>query len=508
MYSILSNNGYGILKSSLTEKDLEHLKKDLTMVPRVNFDAGTAKNKNSNSTEDLTFQLYSENDKRIYIPRYYGLQKYGAPSLCKLTGGADININFIGSLREAQQEPISNFLKAANDPLKMGGIISVPCGFGKTIMSLYIACSLKKKTIFISHKDFLNQQFLDTIKQFAPDAKVGIIKQKKVDVVGKDFVIASLQSLAMRDYDASIFDDIGFVIIDEVHHTGAQVFCKAFRNLNNPVILGLSATLNRKDGMRKVFEYYIGKSVYTMKNKEFCDVNVQVHKYFETHVDYSTVKLMWNGKENGAGMINNVCTFKPRTEFIISLLMDILRKEPERRVLILSERRNQLKDIESYIIENKIAEAGGVPGYGFYVGGMKQTDLAITAEKQIILATYQLASEGFNVPSLNTIIFASPISDIQQSIGRILREPPEKRKYTPLCIDILDDFSIFKRKGGARLKFYNNNKYKVSFYIDNEKIESDECSVIDNNNGNNDNDNDDDPDNSKSKIKFIEDEDE
>ena len=506
MYSILSNNGYGILKSSLTEKDLEHLKKDLTMVPRVNFDAGTAKNKNSNSTEDLTFQLYSENDKRIYIPRYYGLQKYGAPSLCKLTGGADININFIGSLREAQQEPISNFLKAANDPLKMGGIISVPCGFGKTIMSLYIACSLKKKTIFISHKDFLNQQFLDTIKQFAPDAKVGIIKQKKVDVVGKDFIIASLQSLAMRDYDASIFDDIGFVIIDEVHHTGAQVFCKAFRNLNNPVILGLSATLNRKDGMRKVFEYYIGKSVYTMKNKEFCDVNVQVHKYFETHVDYSTVKLMWNGKENGAGMINNVCTFKPRTEFIISLLMDILRKEPERRVLILSERRNQLKDIESYIIENKIAEADGVPGYGFYVGGMKQTDLAITAEKQIILATYQLASEGFNVPSLNTIIFASPISDIQQSIGRILREPPEKRKYTPLCIDILDDFSIFKRKGGARLKFYNNNKYKVSFYIDNEKIESDECSVIDNNNGNNDND--DDPDNSKSKIKFIEDEDE
>jgi superfamily II DNA or RNA helicase len=506
MYSILSKNGYGILKSSLTEKDIEHLKKDLTMVPRVNFDAGTAKNKNSNSTEDLTFQLYSENDKRIYIPRYYGLQKYGAPSLCKLTGGADININFIGSLREVQQEPISNFLKAAKDPLKMGGIISVPCGFGKTIMSLYIACSLKKKTIFISHKDFLNQQFLDTIKQFAPDAKVGIIKQKKVDVVGKDFIIASLQSLAMRDYDTSIFDDIGFVIIDEVHHTGAQVFCKAFRNLNNPVILGLSATLNRKDGMRKVFEYYIGKSVYTMKNKEFCDVNVQVHKYFETHVDYSTVKLMWNGKENGAGMINNVCTFKPRTEFIISLLMDILRKEPERRVLILSERRNQLKDIESYIIENKIAEAGGVPGYGFYVGGMKQTDLAITAEKQIILATYQLASEGFNVPSLNTIIFASPISDIQQSIGRILREPPEKRKYTPLCIDILDDFSIFKRKGGARLKFYNNNKYKVSFYIDNEKIESDECSVIDNNNGNNDND--DDPDNSKSKIKFIEDEDE
>ena len=465
------------------------------MTPKVNFDAGGKGN--ASSPEDLTFQLYSENDKRIYIPRYYGLQKYGLPTLCKLSSGADIHIHFIGSLRDAQQEPIANFLKAANDPLKMGGIISVPCGFGKTIMSLYIACALKKKTIFISHKDFLNQQFLDTIAQFAPDAKVGIIKQKKVDVVGKDFIIASLQSLAMRDYDDAIFDDIGFVIIDEVHHTGAQVFCKAFRKLNNPIILGLSATLNRKDGMRKVFENYIGKSVYTLKNKEFCDVNVQVHKYFETHADYSTVKLMWNGKENGAGMINNVCTFKPRTEFIISLLKDILSKEPDRRVLILSERRNQLKDIERYIVEHKIANGGDGSGYGYYVGGMKQADLAISSEKQIILATYQLASEGFNVPSLNTIIFASPISDIQQSIGRILREVPEKRKYTPLCIDILDDFSIFKRKGAARLKFYTNNKYKVSFYMDNVRIEDDLCDPA--------NDNDTDADGTKKKPMFIED---
>ena len=498
MYSILSSNGYGILKSELDEYKLESIRKDLTMTPKVNFDIGNSKNKSSK--EDLTFQLYSENEKRIYIPRYYGFQKYGAPSLCKLTSGKDINIDFIGNLRETQQEPINNFLKAARDPLKMGGIISVPCGFGKTIMSLYIACQLKKKTMFISHKDFLNQQFIDTVKLFAPDAKVGIIKQKKVDVVGKDFIIASLQSLAMRDYDIGIFDDIGFVIIDEVHHTGAQVFCKAFRKLNNPIILGLSATLNRKDGMRRVFEYYIGKSVYTLKNKELCDVIVQVHKYFETHIDYSTVKLMWNGKENGAGMINNICTFRPRTEYIIYILKDILSKEPERRVLILSERRNQLKEIEQFIIEHNIANSS----YGFYVGGMKQSDLAISSEKQIILATFQLASEGFNVPSLNTIIFASPISDIQQSIGRILREIPEKRKYTPLCIDIFDDFSIFKRKGASRLKFYNSNKYNVSFYVDNEKIEYAESYATDDYNGGGD-DGDNEEITNKKKVMFIED---
>ena len=89
----------------------------------------------------------------------------------------------------------------------MGGIISVPCGFGKTIMAVYIACYFKKKTMFVSHKDFLNQQFLDSVKQFVPNAKIGKIKQSKVDVENKDFVIATLQSLAMREYDINIFKD-------------------------------------------------------------------------------------------------------------------------------------------------------------------------------------------------------------------------------------------------------------------------------------------------------------
>jgi superfamily II DNA or RNA helicase len=144
-----------------------------------------------------------------------------------------------------------------------------------------------------------------------------------------------------------------------------------------------------------------------------------------------------------------------------------LKEEPDRRVLILSERRAQLKSIEDLIIEHNIANKD----YGYYVGGMKQDQLNISSEKQIILATFQLASEGFNVPSLNTLIMASPISDIQQSIGRILRERPENRKYIPLCIDIADEFSVFHRKNNTRLKFYNNNKYKVSYYQDNEKIE-------------------------------------
>lgn len=452
MATVLSINGYGIPKND--ENVIKKLKEELTMTPYINFSMENSKAK--------SFPIYTENENKIYIPRYFGLQKFGIPDKCVLSKGLTCdNLNFIGSLREQQIEPVNNFIEAASDPLKRGGIISVPCGFGKTIMSVYIACHFKKKTMFVSHKDFLNQQFLETVKQFVPNAKIGIIKQSKVDVEGKDFVIASLQSLAMRNYDLKIFKQFGLVIIDEVHHLGAEVFCRAFQKLNVPMILGLSATLNRKDGMRKVFESYIGKSVYQYVDKESIDVNVEIHKYFDPNREYSHNRLLWNGKPNNAAMINNICTFAPRMEYIMKVLKRILDAEPDRNVLILSERRLQLNKFEELVLRDKL-----VTEVGYYVGGLSQTELDKSAKKQIILATYQMAAEGMNIPTLNTVIFASPISDVQQSIGRILREKPTERKYTPLCVDIWDEFSIFVRKGYSRIKYYKTHGYNINYYID------------------------------------------
>lgn len=452
MSTILSINGYGILKND--NEIIMKIKEELTMTPSVNFSLQNEVPK--------SFPIYTENEKRIYVPRYYGLQHYGLPGKCTLTDGIHCeNLKFEGTLREQQLDPVQKFIKVASDPLKRGGIISVPCGFGKTIMSVYIACHFKKKTMFVSHKDFLNQQFLDTVKQFVPNAKVGIIKQSKVDVEDKDIVIASLQSLAMRDYDMNIFKQFGLVIIDEVHHLGAEVFCRAFQKLNVSMILGLSATLNRKDGMRKVFEYYIGKSVYKHVKQENIEVNVEMHKYYDPDVSYSSNRQLWNGKPNNSAMINNICSFMPRMMYIVRVLQRVLRDEPDRKILILSERRQQLTTFEDLIIKT-----GLVSDVGYYVGGLTQSALDISASKQIILATFQMAAEGMNIPTLNTVIFASPISDVQQSLGRILREKASERKYIPLCIDIWDEFSLFVRKGFTRIKYYNTNNYNVQYYID------------------------------------------
>jgi superfamily II DNA or RNA helicase len=456
MDTYLSQRGYAILKNESNKDIITNLKKDLNVSPII---MSPINSKDGNKE----YPLYLESDNKIYLPKCYGLEKFGKPIHDNLPSGLDCpNLIFKGSLRDIQKIPIENFIQSAENPEKLGGIISVPCGFGKTIMAIYVACYFKKKTLFISHKDFLNEQFISSVKEFVPSCKIGKIKQNKIDVEGKDIVIATLQSLAIRDYEQSLFKDFGLVIVDECHHIASEVFSRAFRKMNIRISLGLSATLNRKDGLRKVFEWYLGKSVYNFKiDKNSSEMMVQIHKYFASSNEYSAIKTFYNGQPNIVASINNICNYKPRTILIIDILKGILDVDKDRKVLILSERKNQLRDIEELLKEN------GMFDYGYYIGGMKMCDLDISATKQIILATYQMSSEGLNIPTLNTLILASPIGDIQQSVGRILREKKENRKYTPLCIDIYDELSVVKSKGFRRLKYYKSNGYIIKNYIDN-----------------------------------------
>lgn len=465
----LSNRGYAILKTEKNKQLIKEIKKELSVSPIVI--------PNGSFTVPKEYPIYLESDNKLYMPKCYGLTKFGAPLNDNLSEGIDCpNLIFSGVLRDVQQIPIDNFIKAATNNEKMGGIISVPCGFGKTIMAIYVACYFKKKTLFISHKDFLNEQFATSVKEFIPNARIGKIKQSTIDVKDKDIVIATLQSLALREYDESIFKEFGLVIIDECHHIASEVFSRAFKKMNVRITLGLSATLNRKDGLRKVFEWYLGKSIYDFKvDKKSADMIVQIHHYFSPAIEYSQIKTFYNGQPNIIASINNICNYKPRTLLIIEILKSILEKEKDRKILILSERKNQLKELENLIIENKIAD------YGYYVGGMKMIDLDISATKQIILATYQMSSEGLNIPTLNTLILASPISDIQQSVGRILREKKENRKYTPLTIDIYDDLSVVKNKGYKRLKYYKSNGYIMKNFMENIPMSNEKYEIEENN---------------------------
>ncbi len=448
----LTRKGYVFDKEG-NEALVDHLKEFLTVTPRVNPNMPNAANA-------ISFPVYQESLTRIYIPKAFGLKTFGEPSRDLIGHGVDApGLKFKGSLREEQKAPAEAFLKAARDPTRRGGLLILPCAFGKTALSLYLASQIGKKTLVVCHKGFLIDQWKDRISAFLPTARVGTIKQSVIDVKDKDIVIGSLQSIAFREYPKETFSDIGMTIFDEVHHTSAERFSQCLPKTTSNVMLGLTATPNRKDGLRKVFEWFIGKPVFTVRKRTETSliVHSQAFRHYDPDGNYGREIRNYNGQINFAGMINAVCACKERNQYIVECLEKVLATQPDRHVLIMSERKNQLKELDKILRQRSVANGS----IGYYVGGMKADDMTASTTKQIMLATVQICSEGFDVPTLNTLVLASPISSIEQPIGRIQRQKPEERKYTPLVLDIWDQYSVFYRQGQSRLKFYADNGYVI-----------------------------------------------
>ena len=59
------------------------------------------------------------------------------------------------------------------------------------------------------------------------------------------------------------------------------------------------------------------------------------------------------------------------------------------------------------------------------------------------------------------MILASPKTDIEQSVGRILREKESDRTKIPIIVDIVDNFSIFERQAKKRAAFYKKNGFTI-----------------------------------------------
>jgi superfamily II DNA or RNA helicase len=443
----INKNGYIIKKSDIAEDKIKKIKNDLTVSPYVMNEFGT--------NIEKKFTVYLESPNKLYIPRFYGnanfeKQEYSGDS------GDNIECKFRGDLRDIQKPIYDISIKNIRD--KGGGIISLKCGGGKTVLALYILSALKCKTIIVVHKDFLMSQWIERIEQFIPDARVGRIQQNIIDIEDKDIVLAMAQSLSMKEYNKKTFESFGLAIFDECHHFGAEIFHKCMLKVASKYMLGLSATPNRKDGLRKVFEWFIGPIIYVSKEKNTDYVEVDIVKY--TCKDEKYCKIVSNVKGNPCYpiMINNICNYEPRTKILLDKIIELYKLG--RDILFLSDRRNHLVYIHDYLILN---------GYdcGYYIGGMKQNELKLSQEKKIILGTFSMASEGMDIPKLNSIILGSPKSDIEQSIGRILRQPKHIRKFHPYVFDIWDNFSNFTNQYNKRIKYYIKNNYDINIIEDN-----------------------------------------
>ena len=147
------------------------------------------------------------------------------------------------------------------------------------------------KTLVIVHKTFLQNQWYDRIKQFT-NARIGIIRQNKVDIKDKDIVIGMLHSISMKDYPEEVFTGFNIVVFDEIHHIPARTFSKALFKTIYKYTIGLSATPTRADGLTKIINWHIGDIIYDLKRPGSKNVIVKIFDY-DTDDPLFVLKKQW-----------------------------------------------------------------------------------------------------------------------------------------------------------------------------------------------------------------------
>ncbi len=315
MNTYLGRYGYTLFKNEISVEQQNKIKSDLMVKPYTPGSPVQTAN---------VFPAYRESGNKIYVPRYYGEEHFGLPKEYKISEGEDINLEFKGTLRDYQKPVIEKFVNYMKQNTTASSLLELYCAWGKTSSSLYAMTQLKKKTLVIVHKEFLANQWEERIGVFVPNARIGRIQGQICDIENKDIVICMLQTLVSKDFSASTFDSFGFTIIDEVHHISSQTFSNALFKLVTKYMLGLSATMTRKDGTTKVFKLFLGEVLYKAERKDDIPVEVRAITFKTNDEEFNETTLDYKGQPQISTMINKLCNYSYRTEFIIKVINDFI----------------------------------------------------------------------------------------------------------------------------------------------------------------------------------------
>lgn len=419
--------------------DISEMKRELTIEGTKLSDYG--------SRDPLV--CYSESVDHILVPKMYGakLIKRKAYDFTRRDhAGESIRVSFSGRLRDAQVAAVRDTIRCLRET--EGAVMNMYCGFGKTTCCNYITCDLKMKTLVLVHSSSLVEQWRQRIEQFVQGSSVGLIRQNVFDVEGKTHVIGLMQSICRRDYGKEAFNSFGLTVVDECHHVCAEQLSKCLERAGSRFRLGLSATPFRKDGFTPFLFHAMGDISCTVE-RDSTTQEIDVHA---VHLEAGPRQVHYirrAGKQsvNIARMISDIADHDRRTDYLVDCVHT--HASNARQVMVLSDRRLHLQRMHERLTERQLESPYAM---SFMVGGIGPDALCVAERARVIFATYAYASEGVDVPSLDTVVFATPRVDVVQTTGRILRKHGGKQK--PLVVDFIDVFSLFQNQFSKRLRYY------------------------------------------------------
>ena len=433
-------SGYDVPKTLLSTEELELVRKQLTAAPRKS---------DYSPTPSPPYMLFRETAHAISVPRQYGISRWGMPERDESDDGVALDSSvcaFSGKLRTTppQVKAVDAIVAKLNHAGKCASaLLQFPCGYGKTTCAAAVISRVRRRTLVLVGRTCLLTQWEERIRQFLPDLTVGIWQGNKAPA-GEDVVIAMIQTLESRKPK---IEGYGLVVLDEAHHVAARTWAAVQRLTTARRQLALTATLRRGDGLGRVLRYLLGPPTFSARRPP--DNSVSVRRVMvPTH---GRREIVVQGRIAMAQMINQLAASASRSRLIVDAVASARRQG--HHVIVLSDRIAQLEAVHESLASRGVHSA-------LLTGATKTAERDAALQERVVLASYGLAAEGLDEPSLSALVLATPRGDVEQSVGRILRLHPDK--LPPLVVDFVDDYSVFSAQAEARNRHYKQFGYSMN----------------------------------------------
>ena len=344
--------------------------------------------------------------------------------------------NFNLTLRPSQQE--------VYDQIGDGGIINAWVSWGKTFTGLAIAGKLGQKTLVVTHTLALRKQWEDEVEKVF-GFKAGIIGSGKFEL-DHPIVIGNIQSLYRKI--PQIRQEFGTIILDEMHHCSAPTFSRIIDKNCARHKIGLTGTLQRKDGRHVVFRDYFGNNVLKPPKENFMMPKINILRLDIRFMDGNNIP--W------ANRVNELA-YNPEYQHSVAMTAASYAAKGH-KVLVVSDRVDFLKNCAKLTGDNAVCVTGAVH-HEDRADIIKQ----IFEDKDVLYGTQSIFSEGISLNILSCLILATPVNNeplLTQLIGRIIRDYKDKKQ--PIVVDINLIGKTASRQASMRMGYYLKEGYEIS----------------------------------------------
>ena len=383
-----------------------------------------------------------ENKKKYFIKLPFSYVYHNTTTLGLKTAFPNGNIDysrssgyeFTGTLNRVQSEVKDEVYDILNRTRSI--LISLFCGCGKTIFSIFLASKLQYKTIVLCHRLNLIDQWEYSIRKVCPDASIQIVSGNTVIDKDVDFCIMNVSNVTKRGDNE--FSHIGLLIIDEAHTICTENLSQSLFWFQPKYTIALTATPERTDGKGKILELYFGPE--RIERKLWRPFNCYaIHTMFKP-----TVKQNRQGRLDWSGVLESQALNEDRNDMIV----DLIRYFKTRNFLVLCKRVDQ-----GTILYNKLKR------YKQDVDVFTGTNKQFNKNSRILISTYSKTGVGFDHPKLDALIVASDVEEgIEQYVGRVFR----REDVVPIVFDIVDKMHTLQKHFYTRKKLYESIGAKIN----------------------------------------------